>query len=626
MFFYKLFLILSWIALCTLHIMHSPFFWGIFFNAVATTLFYGIWLQHGEAAFKKKLPWFSLYSLLIPIFLIIWPLSFWDGRYAHIINCLGISEIINQTTPQYIPFLLVLFATPALLFIAFNIGEVATTFKHRLISLLKQQGIDIFKIRFSHSSQFILAAALLFLILPNICFLLGWVQWYLALPVILCICIGAYIIITRTPHRIISYNYANIFSLIIGFLLCTLLAECMGFMGQVAQSWDLIYRNAFYHTLVSEPWPIFSSRNEYFVYYHAFWLPPALCCKIIGESVNSLFILTLWSFYGLFTIFLILYSRIKGRAVGLFILILTIGSLYNVEWINHLVLSGSGQIYAYFIPIWTACIRDTFHAGIPALVVMCLGYSKLSTPFSYYFIAALMLATSPLQAIVLLPLLVYWTWPCIKNLHALKKLICGITWLAIPLVVCVAIYLSRCNESAGFRWIFENSEHNPAPIADSYSRMLFYVNTVLIILVPFILVLRRKLLHSPYAILVTILAFILPFCWIGRWVNEFIFKGSVVILFLMAVSYGFIWIRSKAHTRCLLMLLFIASSYYTIRDINSRIIKTYSRNPVQMQQNISDDWEQHINHPDDPNYCHFFGTSPPASIFYVEKGASPIRF
>ena len=626
MLYYKLLLIVSWFAFCTLHIMHGPMYWGGFAIALVTSIFGGICLLNGESAFKKKLPWFSIHSLLITLLLFVWFLSFIDGRYTCITDRLGISQDIIHTLSSYIAIILILTSTPLLLFITFNIGESTNSIKHRLISFFQQRELDIFKIRFSHSSKYILVAPLLFLALPNICFLLGWVQWYLAVPIILCICVGIFVTITYAPHRVISYSYANVISLSIGFLLCMLLAECMGFMGQVEQSWDLMYRNAFYHTLVSEPWPIFSSRNEYFVYYHAFWLPPAFISKIIGEAINPMFILTVWGFFGLFTVFLILHSRIKARAIGLLILVLTIGSLYDVAWIRNLVLSGSNEVYAYFVPIWCACIRDIFHAGIPTLIVLSLGYSKLANPFSYYFVAALILATSPLQSVAFIPLLVYWTWPCLNSWQALKQLICGVSWLAIPLVACVTVYFSLCNESAGFRWIFENSKYTPQSITDSNDRIWYYANTVLLILIPYIMVLRRKLLHSPYTILVLILAFALPLCWIGRWVNELLFKGSIVILFLVAISYSYVWVRSKAHIRCLLILFFISCSYFTILDINTRIIQTYSRNPSQMQKNINNDWEQHINHPNDPNYCHFFGKLPPSNIFYDTPGNSPVNF
>lgn len=626
MFYYKLFLTLSWIALCALHIMHGPFLWGGLFIIAVTALFFGIWFLHGETAFKKKLPWFSIHFLLNAVFLIVWFLSFIDGRYAFVADCLGISPSLTQTISVYTPFLLIFLATPILLFIAFNVGEFINSIKECFLSFFEQRKIDIFRIRFTHSSKYVLASALLFLSLPNIFFLVGWVQWYLALPIIFCICVGCYVTIAHAPRRRISYNSVDLISLFIGFLLCVLLADCMGFLGQVEQSWDLIYRNAFYHTLVSEPWPVFSDRNEYFVYYHAFWLPPAFISKIIGETINPLLILTIWSFIGLFTIFIILHSRIKARALGLFILILTIGSLYDVDWIQSFVLSGANVVYAYFVPVWNACIRDIFHAGIPALIALCLGYSRLANPYTYYFIAALILATSPLQAISFIPLLIYWTWPCLNNFKGVKKLIWGVSWLAVPLATCVAIYLSRCNESAGFRWIFEDSKFIPHAISNIHSRMWFYACTVLLILTPYILICWRKRILSPYTILISILGVVLPLCWIGRWVNELIFKGSITIFFMLAISYGFIWLRSKAHIRFQLILFFIICSYFTILDINTRIIQTYSRNPYQMRKNIRDEWKQNINHPDDSNYCHFFGSSPPACLFYDEPGASPVKF
>lgn len=61
--------------------------------------------------------------------------------------------------------------------------------------------------------------------------------------------------------------------------------ECIGFNLHVRQHGDFIVRNPIYYMLVNNELPLYSAREEYFVYYHAFWLPPAYFSRLF-PTVN----------------------------------------------------------------------------------------------------------------------------------------------------------------------------------------------------------------------------------------------------------------------------------------------------------------------------------------------------
>ncbi len=142
-------------------------------------------------------------------------------------------------------------------------------------------------------------------------------------------------------------------------------------------------------------------------------------------------------------------------------------------------------------------------------------------------------------------------------------------------------------------------------------------------LAPMVIILRRRML-SPYALIVLGMILMLPFCWIGRWMNELLFKGSIVMFFMLAVIYAQVWQKSAWHIRFFLAMFFLTASFKAIIQLNCSI-ETYTREPSLMEKNISNEWQKHINHPDDVFYCHFFGKTPSPNVFYNLPGESPVN-
>lgn len=616
---YKLIIVLSIITLCTLS--RQAGYVGNAVGAIFCVLFLGIWKFNGQQAFEKKLPWFSWQPAWCAVFLFFWSnIKHWQLPELAF-KSLGINEAIIPLATIGMQGLGLMIAIPGLMFIAHNLGDLAGELR-RLSS-----GARFLSLRrhcFSFNSRWVAAYVLLYLLLPNFCFLIGWVKWYLAGGIIAALCIGAVCILKNMPVRRFEMTLGDALALLAGIAMCAAIADCMGFMGQVKQSWDFIYRNAFYHTLVSEPWPIFSERGEYFVYYHTFWLVPALISKLCSGFADPLHILTLWAFLGLLAIFIPLYVRHRAKALGLLILILFIGSLYDAPKVAHNIAKHVGcHPNVLYTSLWGCVVRDIYHTAIPALVVLSFCYSRLLKPATFYFISALMVSSSPLAAIAFLPLLAVMTWPVLSNPQKLKKLCTGVTWLAIPLLLSIAYYFSLCNEAAGFRLITSEYDEYRDSFQQASKRILHYAYITALMLTPMVIILRRRI-FSPYALIVAGMILMLPFCWIGRWMNELLFKGSIVMFFMLAVIYAQVWQKSAWHMRFFLGTFFLVTSFRAIYQLNYSI-ETYTRDPALMEKNISNEWQKHINHPDDEYYCHFFGKTPSPNVFYNLPGSSPVN-
>ena len=71
--------------------------------------------------------------------------------------------------------------------------------------------------------------------------------------------------------------------------------------GITSQHADFVVRNPIYETLIRCDWPLAEADGRHFIYYLAFWLPPALICKCFSWSdvfiVN--YVLTAWIELGL---------------------------------------------------------------------------------------------------------------------------------------------------------------------------------------------------------------------------------------------------------------------------------------------------------------------------------------
>ncbi len=180
---------------------------------------------------------------------------------------------------------------------------------------------------------------MLYLLLPNILFLAGWVCWPVAIPSMLALAAGAFFVWRGTPSALVSVRRGDILGLGAGLLLCVAAVDGSGIIGHTLQSGDFLVRTAIYDTLVRCDWPLFDYQGRYFVYYAAFWLPPALASKIMGNGISSYALLQLWVTLGVMLAFLSLFCRWRGRAWMVLLIALALGSLYDVtryfQYLGH---------------------------------------------------------------------------------------------------------------------------------------------------------------------------------------------------------------------------------------------------------------------------------------------------
>ena len=176
----------------------------------------------------------------------------------------------------------------------------------------------------------------IYLIIPIIIFLLGWVKLWISIPLSLALIIFAYKRLKKMKINLKNYLLENKKEIIIILLISLILIFLSGIGGFVYQNKDHLYRNAIFSELINNKWPIYISPGGEFtkevmmVYYFAIWLPSALIGKIFGMKI-AYFSFYIWCVIGLFLFLNYLRKYNKNNYLIPIILLIRISGLDIIE-------------------------------------------------------------------------------------------------------------------------------------------------------------------------------------------------------------------------------------------------------------------------------------------------------
>ncbi len=490
----------------------------------------------------------------------------------------------------------------------------------------------------------IVLLTLLYLLLPNLLFLLGWVRPVAAAPMCaLLVAVVCYVWRSSGKSCLpcsskVLFTRKDLLCLVLALLLLLCVTDLCGFLGHVKQSADFVVRNAIYETLIQSDWPIYCN-GEYFVYYHSFWLPPAALAKLCGGVVHADVILFIWVYIGLALATCLLFTRLKGRVLFYIAFLLLLGnwtgdivgvyrSLLGMKYEHPELLPllrgmeylGCGTQMRYF-HFWGQFVW-TFNSLVPCFVMVALFISRCMPLPLLPVPAALMVSASPIAAVGLVPLFVFSFLSHRRDiLPALRH---PASWLCCILLVVVAVYLT-CQTSAGMRWLWDDSEYlirEPEPFRHVEGRLLCYAFIFSGLLIPMLLLLKKRVFCSVYGRCVVVLGLVLPLIWIGRANNELPMKGSLVLFMLLAWVYMVQYRISSRARKVWILVFLLGSSLHIGSDIQYRKLYRYTWNPEEMKENKADRWAGTLNHPDEYEYGNFFGENKYPAVFYSQPGAA----
>ncbi|MGL4563401.1 MAG: hypothetical protein ACRCVW_06065 [Brevinema sp.] len=242
----------------------------------------------------------------------------------------------------------------------------------------------------------------LYLLIPFLIFVLGWVKLIYALPVVLILIYLAFLLYRDS----LSYKDSLSISPKSFWICITTLMSWMfilGVFGVFQHSWDMIGRNAMFRDLIEFSWPVIYPTNGAVVYYHGHWLVPALLGKIFGYTVGQI-AFALWSLLGVSITLLLLFDylkidSLKKQLITLLVFMFFSGIFWNggrpflKQGVELCIISHTTQIHYLInqaIPVWVMAILFLHQKSLRLFTFLGL-VTVLSSPYAIIGIFPFML-------------------------------------------------------------------------------------------------------------------------------------------------------------------------------------------------------------------------------------------
>lgn len=282
-------------------------------------------------------------------------------------------------------------------------------------------------IAFTVSGRLAASCAVAYMALPTILFLLGWVRPLFSVPAAAAVAAAAVLLGATIPAPTLHFTRRQmaIYLCVLALSLLWLLAG--GMTGITSQHADFVVRNPIYETLIRCDWPLVDAGGRPFIYYLAFWLPPALACKCFSCSdifiIN--YVLTAWTGLGLALTLTVLWSKFRTATLLFLLLLIFQGPLDGiVRWGLHLFhLQGplAHELYLTVLAFFggvppTMQLHNTFHHTTLLWLFLSMAAAWDIPPKNQLFLASLCLLASPIGSLGLLVFIAVSTLFCLALL------------------------------------------------------------------------------------------------------------------------------------------------------------------------------------------------------------------
>lgn len=416
----------------------------------------------------------------------------------------------------------------------------------------KEKGISI-----SYPAFYI--AAVCYLMIPVMIFILGWIKTVIAVPSVLilgaCVILSIRDLLKNPEGKAIAS--ASPFKFSPAFLAAVVIFSfVIAYFSNIGEfvwgTTDHAFRKAILNDLIEYRWPIIYDLSEQsvpeinamlpdttvlFSYYLSFWMIPAAAGKILGFTAANI-LLYIWSVFGIIMILLGMAMVIKKQSYAVIFSFLFFSGF---DFIPYLYFQAKGPESWMWLEGWTEHIVyisnannliNVFNQCIPCwLIVVLLLMAKNNR--SLGLTGALMFPYSPWATIGLLPIAVCILLRKEFRSKETKRNILNIfsfTNLAAPVVfllLFVPLYLSNSNATSvsGFTWNF---------YGDPLKFLIAFVMTFIIEVLPaFILVYRDNRRNTLFWVVIAALA-VMPIYKISGQ-NDFTMRGAMPEFFVLTI-------------------------------------------------------------------------------------------
>lgn len=450
-------------------------------------------------------------------------------------------------------------------------------------------------------------ASVLYLALPLVLWLAGWVRPCFSIPLIALTGTGLCFIYRKLPSHQISLPRLPFLA---SLLIVSFITVLIGFTGHFEQHGDFFLRNPTYSDLIRYDWPLVFPDGNLFVYYFGFWLPPALVSKFLPQGWSP-YILCLWSMAGmaLFTGTMVLHfkKRILIFTMVLFALssvTLTLAWGAELAGIMNFPFSVSKLLKYILWDNSLTSLRGAFNHIIPCLVFGAIFINKTLDGFDILLISSFLLISSPLGGLAFLPYLVYYLYQCRKELFSPSRLQNMQSLLTVTtaclLVLSIGLFLSGTG-AEGVRSMDITLLFQKRPQVFSL-RILLALAAFLILNLGIPASLLYPVFRKSALFWLTMCGLpVYSIIYIGNSFNELMLKSSgIFFLFLSILCCQGLYVM-KGKRRVLLIAYLAFCGIYSLKLIGGQL-KTFTATPAAMQQNINKEWEDTLYHPEHTSY------------------------
>lgn len=491
-------------------------------------------------------------------------------------------------------------------------------------------------IAFTVSGRLAASCAVAYMALPTILFLLGWVRPLFSVPAAAAVAAAAVLLGATIPAPTLHFTRRQmaIYLCVLALSLLWLLAG--GMTGITSQHADFVVRNPIYETLIRCDWPLVDAGGRPFIYYLAFWLPPALACKCFSCSdifiIN--YVLTAWTGLGLALTLTVLWSRFRTATLLFLLLLIFQGPLDGiVRWGLHLFhLQGplAHELYLTVLAFFggvppTMQLHNTFHHTTLLWLFLAMATAWDIPPKYQLFLASLCLLASPIGS---LGLLVFIAVRTLIRRTPVRQYFSSWTVLAgAALVLLAGIYFTSSNGNNRIRLTWQDSPFDLL----QYGNWKFWAamagSWLLTVGVPAALLFRRfkkdALFWSALAILT--LTYFIYIGSVGGY-NEFCYKASSVSFFCLALLFTRIFSERMGPPRwrrlcvCYLILAALPSL-----SVFAKAAPTLALTKPARLANMQREWKGHLHHPAHPWNAPLWGTGEGRAfrnIYFQKAGQS----
>lgn len=458
----------------------------------------------------------------------------------------------------------------------------------------------------------LLACTLLYLLLPNILFLAGWVQTWMAVPLSLLLAWMCFSLWKNAPRRKMQQITLGGWCIIL--LIPALMTWCIGFDGSFPQTLDFVVRNAVYASLVNDSWPLHSAQGEYFVYYHAFWLPPAALVKLTG--LPAVPVLIAWVYAGLVLFTALLYRRLRGWTAVFLLLLVMVGNAHELVLHHDVLLK--------FIPlpipetnffsrlelanqmVWNTGwmqILYTYNHAIAVFIFLALYLSRLLNHEGLLLASPLMVVMSPIGAMAVAAFL---AWVVLTRHGALPRLLGSpLLYVGVLLVALEGLYFGS-GAGSGCCTAWKASVNAGLPPATVWGMYLLSILPMAGMFLLFGWEFRRTAGFQVGLVLIVAL----PAVWVGVDNNELLYKGACLVIFFACLFLIGSWRHARTGRRIVLALVLASASIIPLLRVQHHV-RSFALTPEQRTLNIRNEWQGHLNHPEHEWYARFWGPQAP---------------